>query len=65
MEQYRSLQKDVEHLKELKRSVADSRENLNTLAEQLQFRRRQLISELNYIYPIEQVKLILCKLIDV
>lgn len=55
MERYRSLQKDVEHLKETKRSMVEARENLNTLSEQLQFRRRQLISELNYIYPIEQV----------
>jgi hypothetical protein len=55
MERYQNLHKDVEYLKEWKRSFVDMREALLLTSAQLSFRQKQLISELNLIYPIMQV----------
>ncbi|XP_039281299.1 UV radiation resistance-associated protein [Nilaparvata lugens] len=55
MERYRSLNRDVEKLKECRRIAAETKDALSQINSQLMFRRRQLISELNLIYPILQM----------
>lgn len=55
MDQYQNLHKDMEHLKEWKRSFVDMKEVLLVTGARLNIRQRQLISELNLIYPIVQV----------
>lgn len=55
MERYRALNRDVEKLKECRRIAAETKDALSQINAQLMFRRRQLISELNLIYPIIQM----------
>lgn len=55
MEQYRFLHKEFDRLRELKRLTLDTKDILDTTDLKLHNRRRQLIAELNYIYPINQV----------
>lgn len=55
MERYRELNKDIERLHEWRQNQIDTRETYIQLSNQLAHRRRQLISELNLIYPISQV----------
>ncbi|KAG7206337.1 hypothetical protein KM043_003708 [Ampulex compressa] len=54
MERYRELNKDIERLHEWRQNHVDSRETYVQLSSQLAHRRRQLIMELNSIYPISQ-----------
>lgn len=55
MDRYQNLHKDIEHLKEWKRNFVDLREALLLTSAQLSSRQKQLISELNLIYPIVQM----------
>jgi len=55
MEKYRELYKDIERLNEWRQNHMDTRETYLQMSSQLAQRRRQLISELNLIYPIRQV----------
>lgn len=57
MEYYRSLHRDVERLKEVKRAYVDVRENLFSVSNKLQALRRKRVQQLNLIYPITQVSL--------
>ena len=50
-----SLQKDKMRLHEKKKSYFDVREELIKSGAQLVMRRKQLISELTFIYPINEV----------
>ncbi|XP_070528645.1 UV radiation resistance-associated protein isoform X2 [Cardiocondyla obscurior] len=54
MEKYRELNKDIERLNEWRQNHVDTRETYLQLSSQLAQRRRQLISELYLIYPIQQ-----------
>lgn len=54
MTKYEHLYKETEHLKEWRKSYLDARESFLHVNAQLNFRRRQLISELSFIYPIVQ-----------
>nr|XP_033334277.1 UV radiation resistance-associated protein [Megalopta genalis] len=54
MEKYRVLNKDIEKLHEWRQNQVDTRETYVQLSSQLAYRRRQIISELNLIYPIIQ-----------
>ncbi|KAJ4442138.1 hypothetical protein ANN_12004 [Periplaneta americana] len=56
MDRYQNLHKDMEHLKEWKKNFVDMREAFLHTNAQLTFRRKQLISELNLIYPIVQAE---------
>uniref|UniRef100_A0A1B6LN57 UV radiation resistance-associated gene protein n=1 Tax=Graphocephala atropunctata TaxID=36148 RepID=A0A1B6LN57_9HEMI len=55
MERYRTLHREVERLKELKRLTIDVKENLFSANSMLQALRRKRIAELNIIYPISQM----------
>lgn len=57
MDRYRSLQKEVEKLKECKKYAVETKEALSQANSQLLLRRKQLINELKLIYPISQVYL--------
>ncbi|OXU25616.1 hypothetical protein TSAR_010175 [Trichomalopsis sarcophagae] len=54
MDRYRELNKDIEGLHEWRQIHIDLRETYIQRTAQLAHRRRQLISELNFIYPIIQ-----------
>ncbi|XP_023711583.1 UV radiation resistance-associated gene protein isoform X2 [Cryptotermes secundus] len=55
MDRYQNLHKDMEHVKEWKRNFVDMREAFLLTGAQLSSRQKQLISELNLIYPIVQM----------
>ncbi|XP_057318740.1 UV radiation resistance-associated gene protein [Microplitis mediator] len=54
MERYRELNKDIERLRDWRQSHIQMRECFVQTSAQLAYRRRQLISDLNLIYPIRQ-----------
>lgn len=62
MEKYRLLNKEIERLNERRQSHVDFREIYLQTINQLAYRRRQLVSELNCIYPIKQVVILLWNL---
>ena len=55
MDKYRTLNKDMERLSERRQIHIDNKEFYNHTAEQLAHRRKQLISELTFIYPISTI----------
>ncbi|XP_067007488.2 UV radiation resistance-associated gene protein isoform X2 [Anabrus simplex] len=55
MNKYQNLHKEMEGLKEWRKNYIDTREAFLHTNAQLIFRRKQLISELNQIYPITQI----------
>lgn len=55
MDRYRELNKDMERLQEWRQSHMDTRDSYIQTTTQLAYRRRQLISDLSFIYPINQV----------
>ncbi|KAJ8927868.1 hypothetical protein NQ314_019612 [Rhamnusium bicolor] len=54
MKNYYMLSREAEKLKEYKKSLLQHREVYSLLNSQLQLRRRQLMKELLFIYPIEK-----------
>lgn len=54
MEKYRTLSRDSEKLREWKQELVQSKETLHQSSTQFLHRRRQLMSQLLHIYPIEQ-----------
>lgn len=54
MENYHLLSREGERLKEYKRSLLQHREVYSLIYFQLQQRRRRLLQELLFIYPIEK-----------
>lgn len=52
---YKNLYRDIEHLKDWRKSYIDTRESFVHTYAQLVFRRKQLMSELSLIYPVLQV----------
>ncbi|XP_074098660.1 UV-resistance associated gene [Cotesia typhae] len=54
MERYRELHKDMERLREWKQNHIQMRECFVQTSAQLAYRKRQLMSDLNFIYPIRQ-----------
>lgn len=54
MERYRELNKDIERLREWRQSHSETRDVYMQTTSKLAHRRRQLISELGLIYPINQ-----------
>lgn len=56
MENYHTLSKDVEKMKEWRRDQIQLREDLQLYSAQLYHRRRQLMSQLLFIYPIKHIK---------
>ncbi|XP_063239454.1 UV radiation resistance-associated protein-like isoform X2 [Bacillus rossius redtenbacheri] len=54
-DRYQALGREVDQLREWRRSLAEQREGFAQASAQLTFRRRQLMSELTLIYPIAQV----------
>ncbi|XP_011501800.1 PREDICTED: UV radiation resistance-associated gene protein isoform X2 [Ceratosolen solmsi marchali] len=54
MNRYRELNKDIERLYEWRQNHIDSRETYIQTTARLAHRRRQLITELSFIYPINQ-----------
>lgn len=55
MENYHKLSRGSEKLKEFKKDIVDHREILSQINSQLQYRRRQLLQELLFIYPIIRI----------
>lgn len=55
MERYRELKKDMERLEEWRQNHIDVRETFLQTTARLTHRRRQIISEMNLIYPTNQV----------
>lgn len=54
MENYRKLSKSIERLKDTKKELFQQREELIHISSQLHNRRRQLVSQLLTIYPINE-----------
>jgi len=54
-ERYQELHRSMEELRDRQRRCTDMREELTTLLRQLAVRRRELMSQLSAIYPIDQV----------
>lgn len=54
MENYHLLSRDRERLKEYKKSLLQHREVYSLIYLQLQQRRRRLLQELLFIYPIDK-----------
>lgn len=57
MNRYRELNKDIERLHEWRQNHIDSKEAYLQTTARLSYRRKQLISELNIIYPIKHVSI--------
>ena len=55
MERYRELNKDKERLQRWRQNHIDIKDSFIQTTARLTHRRRQLISELNLIYPLDQV----------
>ncbi|RZC33793.1 sporulation-specific protein 15 [Asbolus verrucosus] len=55
MDNYYELSKEAEKLKDLRKSIIPNSELLITLYSQLYHRRRQLLQQLLFIYPIQKV----------
>ncbi|XP_044254871.1 LOW QUALITY PROTEIN: UV radiation resistance-associated protein [Tribolium madens] len=55
MDNYYQLSRESEHLKKMKKDMACNQELLMTLYSQLNQRRRQLLQQLLFIYPIQQI----------
>ena len=55
MDNYYKLRREAEKLKDLKKQMLPNHELLMTLYSQLYHRRRQLLQQLLFIYPIQQV----------
>lgn len=55
MENYHKLSKGSEKLKEYKKNIIHHKEILSQLHSQLQYRKKQLLQELLFIYPIKQI----------
>lgn len=55
MSLYRQLSREIERLREWKRSQAETHELYVHTAAQLNLRRKQLVKQLLLIYPIEKV----------
>lgn len=55
MENYHKLSRGTETLKEYQKDIIHHREVLSHLYSQLQHRRKQLLQELLFIYPIKKV----------
>lgn len=54
MENYHKLSRGLEKLKEYKKNLIHHREMYTNIYSQLQQRRRQLLKELLFIFPIEK-----------
>lgn len=55
MDDYYKLKRETEKLKDLKKHMIPNQELLMTLHSQLFHRRRQLLQQLLFIYPIKQI----------
>lgn len=55
MESYHKLSRDAEKLKEWKKEQVQLRESLIHVTTQLHHRRRQLMNQLLFIYPLEDI----------
>lgn len=55
MENYHQLSKESERMKEWKKVLVQHKEVLSHCSYQLHHRRRQLLQELLFIYPIKQI----------
>lgn len=55
MESYHKLSKESEKIKEWKKVLIQHKEILSHSSYQLHHRRRQLLQELLFIYPIKQI----------
>lgn len=55
MENYHTLHRDIEKLREIKGVLLHNTEVLSYMNSQLQHRRRQLLQELLFIYPIDKI----------
>jgi hypothetical protein len=60
MNKYRTLNKDMTRLRERKKVNEERKQIVMNVAAQLLHRRRQLISDLNQIFPIVEVRLSPC-----
>ncbi|XP_017777577.1 PREDICTED: UV radiation resistance-associated gene protein [Nicrophorus vespilloides] len=56
MENFMHLSKEIERLRERKRECSHQKDILHHITSKLHYRRRQLMSELLMLYPIERVK---------
>jgi hypothetical protein len=55
MDSYYRLSRETDKLKELKKNMVPTHDLLMTLYSQLYHRRRQLLQQLLFIYPIQQM----------
>lgn len=55
MNNYHTLSRGLEKLKEYKKDILHHKEILSQLYSQLQLRKKQLLKDLLFIYPIEKV----------
>lgn len=55
MDNYHKLSRGSMKLKEYKKDIIHHKEILSQLCSQLQYRKKQLLKELLFIYPIEKV----------
>lgn len=55
MENYHKLSRGSDKIKEYKKDIMHHREILSQIYSQLQYRRKQLLQELLFIYPIKKM----------